>query len=260
MTSNAPKSFFEFVTGTGAGSSSNVGASKTSNSSRGPSGDASTCTSAAQVIATLQKDREYYSSSSLDEYYSLLNIFSILCRTIIMAYNAMEKQQSKYAAGAGISTDSVAAVSGTVSMNDLMHILPPGMKSDLANSFLEGMEYAMNNWKKRLLCIRFSSIDFYSPLAAYNSPDGRDTQNGVRVRKDRDVISYARKRYLHTDPVVTGGGGIVSVHDKSASPNLPLVGVFYAISESLPIVSNVQDALLRMIQEFRVTALTTSKA
>jgi hypothetical protein len=237
MNSNAPKSFFEFVTGSGGSGSGKV--TKTSSATRVPSSDASLCTSAAQVMATLRADREYYYSSSLDEYFSLLNIFSILCRTIIMAYNAMDKHQTKDAqAPAPVQQQSV-------SMHELMLILPPGMKSDIANSFLEGLEYALNNWKKRMLCIQFGGIDFYSPLAAFNSPEG----GGKSGPKEKCAVSYARKRYLSNASGSAAG--------KSPNINLPLVGVFYAISESLPIVRNVQDALLRMMLEFRNASAVT---
>ena len=233
MTSNAPKSFFEFVTGAGGSGNGNV--SKAASPTKAPSNDASLCTSAAQVLALLRENREYYASASLDEYFSLLNLFNILCSTIIMAYNAMEKQTKD---------GQLPTPPSTVSMNELMLILPPGMKSDIANSFLEGLEHAMNNWKKRLLCIQFGGIDFYSPVAAYNSADGA----AERGMKEKDAISYARKRYLFN-----ASGAAKDTNN--FYPNLPLVGVFYAISESLPIVNNVQDALLRMIQEFRTAAL-----
>ena len=192
MNSNAPKSFFDFVTGN-TGKATNV--PSLLNQSR---------------LLTMQ-ERQLFDHASLDEYYNVLNMISILGRAIIMAYNSLEKSQKP--------------IPPSIAIKDLMDVLPPGMKSDIANACLECLEHATSIWKKRLCCQSFNKIEFNQSCAI---------STNKKSHKVSDVLAYIRNKY----------------RGDCMLPSLPMLGIFYAICENLPISSTAQTALNRMIQEF----------
>ena len=192
MNSNTPKSFFDFVTG------------NTAKVTYMPS-------HLHQTRLLSLQEKQLFDHASLDEYYNVLNMISILGRAFIMAYNALEKTQK--------------SIPSALTVKDLMEVLPPGMKSDIANACLECLEHATSIWKKRLHCPNFNKIEFNQAAALSSSK---------RHHLPADVLTYIRSKYL--------GDNIL--------PSLPMLGIFYAICENLPISTTAQTALLRMTQEF----------
>lgn len=183
MVSMEPKSFFDFVTG-----GHQVHHEKTHKNSD-------------------YLDRDSYNIASINEYYSILHIISILCRVIIMGHNAYEKQGNS-------KTERT--------LKELFDCLPAGTKSDIANAFLEGLEYFLNIWKTRIHHCTFSDIDM----------------NGVMTVKTKNSIKYIKAKYMN------GNEHLV------IAPNLPLIGVFCAISDNLAIAPSVQEALLKKKNDF----------
>lgn len=144
---------------------SHDGGSSTQNSSSGQSGQGSS--SHGRSKNNFQ-DEESASNGRDDidvfEFFSVLNLLSILCKAIVLAYNNLEKQQKSSSASVKKDGGLKTSTAGTgimgpdliVSFGELLHTLQPGTKSDLANAFLEGI------FLLRLFC--FSPLNLLSSL------------------------------------------------------------------------------------------------
>ena len=73
----------------------------------------------------------------VDEYFSVAHLLSVLCRAIVLAYNAWEKKSGpRY-------------VESALPLGTLLRTLAPGTKSDIANALLAGLDHCASSAKRR---------------------------------------------------------------------------------------------------------------
>ena len=89
----------------------------------------------------------------VDEYFSVVHLLSVLCRAVVLAYNAYEKEGHAAAGG------------GDVPLGTLLRSLAPGTRSDIANALLAGLDHCAAAAKKRF--DRFvAAVPTLAPTAA----------------------------------------------------------------------------------------------
>lgn len=145
---------------------------------------------------------------SIEEYYCVVNIYSILCRTVVLAYNVNDRKGE---------VTSPQKSSECLSLDVILRLLLVGTRSDIANALLESLEYLTTLWMDRYLHISF-----------------RQSEKLTNVSSPVYLLKHYRMNYLHV---------------KSAE--LPLVGVFNAVSKDLPIAPSVDLALSRILKRFQ---------
>jgi len=122
------------------------------------------------------------------EFFAVLNLLSILCKAIVLAYNNLEKQRPM-----GSNSNSVPADSLIVSFGTLMQSLQPGTKSDLANAFLEAVNYSSDIWK-----LRYENVSFFHSEVAEESKNG-SLNKPSSTNSSRDIIAkVAVPNFLRT--------------------------------------------------------------
>jgi hypothetical protein len=135
-----------------------------------------------------------------DEFFCVMHMLCILCKLVIYGYNVLEKR------------DDIGSPSKDVeTLGSLVASLPIGTKSDLANSFLLGLEHSMVIWR-----CRFASIGFKLNM-------------GGPQRSPVDALQAARSTYLMQQRLC-----------------FPAVKVLTVICAGLPIAASVNDVLERI--------------
>lgn len=91
-----------------------------------------------------------------EELFAVLHLLSILCRAIVLSYNALEKKAGAFTAE-------------ELSFSALLDCLPLGTKSDIANLLLESLEHFSNVLKKRFDRLSFTTVDVAGTSSIRNS-------------------------------------------------------------------------------------------
>lgn len=89
-----------------------------------------------------------------EEFFVIVHLLCIVCRSIIMGYLALEKQ------AASKSNQPSPQVGVLPSFGELQECLAPGVKSDLANSLLEALEKCRFCLRRRFEALWFLAIDW----------------------------------------------------------------------------------------------------
>ena len=163
----------------------------------------------------------------IEEYFAIIHILSILSRAIIFAYN---------------NTTNKSNHSNQLTLKVLLSNLPPGTKSDIANSLLESIEYLSLLWKKRFDLIEFQSI--YVSKPHINHENNEIIHNEVddwfihHYNKQTDthhnhnqIMIYHRARFLLNEKFI-----------------IPLTAFFQCITDELLIPNTVDDVLNHLFE------------
>lgn len=166
----------------------------------------------------------------IEEYLTIIYILSILCRAIILAYNFHEK-----------SVKSVAVSSDTFAR--LVKLLPPGTKSDIANSLLESIEHCSIIWKKKYDKIQFRKPQYIidrsvSGQLVHNwiagtshTSNDRSNSSSNDIDESFRVLTYIRGKFL-------------------LQPNIgiPLSPLFQVITSELDMPKSMDDVLKHLFE------------
>lgn len=159
----------------------------------------------------------------VEEYFVIVNIFSIIVRAIVLAFNITEKSHKRIE-----STQDL-------SFEDLIESLPPGTKSDLANNLLEGIEYLASIWKKKYDRIEFSNTKQVNSSNSILRNVGMEllSENWfIQQNKEVDnetILTYIRAKFL-----------LQSKH------HIPLSAVFVCITSGLVMPKSVEDIMKKL--------------
>ena len=153
---------------------------------------------------------ENYFDLQVDEYMSIVHMSSVLCRAIVLSYTAMEKKN--------LSSDD------KLSFGSLIKFLPPGTKSDIANSLLESLEHSTKIWKKR-----FDKIFAISALASLSNVS--DSKSSPPSIDGHDFVLSRRASFIRQE-----------------APAIPIAALFKQISSHLPAANaSINDAIKKLL-------------
>ena len=194
----------------------------------------------------------------INELYNILSILSILCRSIILSYNVLAKQQAAAAAAASILPSVSPPPPPSARLGDLLQHLPPGSKSDMANQLLEFLEYSNGIWKQKYLALFFLD-NLVSPcprswsgarVVADESGEGERTAHDrpappapPAAEKRSSLHRRHRQHHRHQDAMVRS---FYRRYLLAASPVVPLMAYFQSISTDLPMSYTPDVTLTRL--------------
>jgi len=176
-----------------------------------------------------------FCDTEMDELLALIHLMSVLCRAVVLAYTALEKK-----------TKSNECDMELISFSKLLRSLPPGTKSDVANSILEALEHCVGGWRKR--------FDRSWVLAGQNqlfvtgaAADGIRAA-GLGVEENQYTLKlYAqsqRSPAAFADAFAREGRRKLLSHE--TPPVVPATAAFMTISESLPVPKTFNDVFSRL--------------
>lgn len=109
-------------------------------------------------LGSVNNEHKYSEIMETDELFSIINLLSILCRAIVLAYTTIEKNTNGDNKNEEVKRTFI----------DLLKILPLGTKSDIANSLLESMKYNLKIWEKK-----FRNFDVISNKNLHQNISGK---------------------------------------------------------------------------------------
>jgi hypothetical protein len=125
----------------------------------------------------------------VDEYFSVVHLLSVLCRAIVLAYNAHEKEGKE---------------GGEVPLGTLLRSLAPGTRSDIANALLAGLDHCAAAAKKR--------YDLFVPAVPTLTP----TPGPAAVKRATDPVRLGKAAFLRqTLPGVPGLAAFEPIAERS---------------------------------------------
>ena len=162
--------------------------------------------------------------SDIDELMTTLQLFSVSCKTIILAYNALEKSQK---------TEALEFQS----LNDLFNSLAPGTASDLANGLLGAIAHCSYRWRRRyersfeVSGAREDSARMVSEVNRImdGQQNGKNHDRISSIRSARQLKAMERWRFIN-----------------STSAEVPGVTLFAALCKHIP--SYTADVLLKCVE------------
>lgn len=179
--------------------------------------------------------------NEVEELFSVIYMISILCKAVVLAHTSLQKQrgipQSTLTNGASprLIADDVL----NISYVELLNSLPPGTKSDTANSILESIKSCSNNWscrfeKSLLVFLRdVSQLHIKNTIGATN---GTDPIKELHLPHWKSFAEYslreATMRYLLL-----------------VEPSTPGSVLFKKLGEKLPMPQSVKDFIDRLFTE-----------
>ena len=158
---------------------------------------------------------------------------NVLCKSVVLAYNAMSKKQI---------ADSAASRHYKLSFHHLFDYLSVGARSDAANSILEAMSSCAVMWRRR-----------FEPRLLESFRDRNETRREADKSSNGKVSSSGGSSSVHCvhseEVSVTLCARMVNVNYLLQSvPSVPGMAVFRALSEKLPIPTSVEDFIDRIFK------------
>ena len=164
----------------------------------------------------------------------MINILNVLCKSVVLAYNAMSKKQT---------ADAAASRHYKLSFHHLFDYLSVGARSDSANSILEALSSCAVMWRRR-----------FEPQLLECFRDRNETRREADKSSSGKVIissgGSSSVHCVHTEEVsVILCARMVNVNYLLQSvPSVPGMAVFRALSEKLPIPTSVEDFIDRIFK------------
>eukprot|EP01041_Mallomonas_annulata_P002463 gene2463-4782_t len=197
-------------------------ASSSSGSSGSEKKSGSTTTTAGSTAVPPMEEPEF--DLHTDEFFATVHLLSVICKAIILAYNAVEKEQIKLKKTVNLDH---------LTLGTLMSSLQAGTKSDLANALLEALEYCARLWRRRYDHLQFTTSD--TTTTTSSSMDGPCT-----VDSSSSSLSNMNQNILSADPALN----LLNLFLKQNSLTLAGSQVFRIITEKLPI--SVEEMLMKV--------------
>lgn len=177
----------------------------------------------APVDSTSTKvdNKGFQLDSEIEELFCCYNLMSLASRASLVSYNAVQKQQQHQRVATPQQSRTQA-----VSYQTLLNSLAVGIKSDLANSMLEGLNSFTFIWKRRFnkaLLGKLKASGLFQPKI--------DMQNSERlvIEDLRKVQVNIHKRYL-----------------VQIQPIIPAFAIFRVLCHGLPLPKSLEDYVDRM--------------
>ena len=164
-----------------------------------------------------------------DEYYAVVHLLSVVCRAIILAYTALEKPK-KNAIVIPMATENGVTFGG------LLHSLPPGSISDVANSMLESLEHCIRLWRRRF--DKSWGYKSHCKVALMKSTGGAASGQIKRSNSNNSTASNNKAELGHNE-VAKG------VFLSQQKPSVPSESLFKLVSTHLP-VSSLEDNIMKL--------------
>ena len=135
-----------------------------------------------------------------EEYFASLNLLCLVCKTIILAYNALEKEKEKGNSKASVDKSSVmvntlASAGAPLTMGSLLAELHPGTRSDLANAYLEALEGCHRAWCRRYDGLQYNIRD----IEEEHPSDMSYSVDFLTIEKNRKLLLNLQQGPLKQD-------------------------------------------------------------
>lgn len=156
----------------------------------------------------------------VEEYLAVIHLFSVITKGIIFSYNIHEKSQAKKT-----SMDS------NVTLKSLIKLLPPGTKSDVANSLLETIEHLSIIWRKKYDRINCSSSIIPNVVDDWIL---NQFQNAADISDDQ-VMAYTRAKFFLQS-------------NNSSLIHIPASPIFHLMAEGLMMPKSMEDVLKQLFE------------
>jgi hypothetical protein len=152
-------------------------------------------------------------NQEIEELMSIIYLFSVWCRTIVLSFTALEKNSS--AKIAEIATSHLT-------LGNLLGSMAPGTASDIANAFLE----AITHCHKAVWRNRFENIHLISPQV----DTLRNDFDGSNIPFEKYILNILLQRFLNV-----------------RQPEIPALSVYRAMCSHLPTYS--ESLLVKIFEE-----------
>jgi hypothetical protein len=169
----------------------------------------------------------------LDAFFSTIQVLCVFCRAVVLAHNAHDKLKS--------------VVRSDVTLGRLMHGLPLGIKSDIANALLAALGHCAVSAKRRFKNLQVDIPFGLNDLSAGSSDRDRDSNSVTSLFPLLPVPSIPVSREgsrgnLTHGPIHPTHAARVR-YLRQTGPALPALAVLKTISDQLPIPQSIEETL-----------------
>jgi hypothetical protein len=168
-------------------------------------------------------------SLDMEEYFATIHLHSILAKAVIYGYNMQEKSVTPRKSKSSENVAAVTTAAGST-IDGLIKLLPPGTKSDIANSLLESIEHVSIIWRKKYdrvnTIISSSSQTSKSETFIVDQWLLSRLEQNDRSLQDDQILAFMRARFLLESP-----------------QTIPASPVFNRITEGLLMPKSIEDVL-----------------
>jgi hypothetical protein len=171
----------------------------------------------------MENKKGFQLDSELEELFCCYNVMSLACRALLVSYNTVQKQHKRSSKASEEQMDQRSSLS----YQHLLNGLGVGIKSDLANSMLEGLNSFTFIWKRRFcksLLVKLRDAGLFTRRSS--GLQGNEFTESIDAKRVQIDIN---KRYLLQD-----------------QPIIPAFAMFRVLCHDLPLPKSLEDYVERM--------------